>query len=61
MILRVRRLIDGKAETPALRAWMKLVMYCLQPLLIDMRVNLRGRDIGVTQHFLDDAQVGAVA
>ena len=40
---------------------MKLVMHRLQSLLVDVRVNLRGRDIGVPEHFLDDAQVGAVA
>ena len=26
-----------------------------------MRVNLRGRNVGVAEHFLDDAQIGAVA
>jgi hypothetical protein len=36
-------------------------MHRLQALLIDMRVNLRGRDIGVTEQLLDDAEVGAVA
>jgi hypothetical protein len=40
---------------------MKLVMHRFQPLLIDMRINLRCRDIGVTEHFLNDAEVGAVA
>jgi hypothetical protein len=32
---------------------MKPVMHRLQPLLIDMRVNLSGRNIGVPQHFLE--------
>jgi hypothetical protein len=40
---------------------MKLVMHRLQSLLVDVGVNLRGRDIGMSEHFLDDAQVGAVA
>jgi hypothetical protein len=40
---------------------MKLSMDRFEPLLIDMRVNLRGRDIGVAEHFLDDAKIGAVA
>ena len=35
-------------------------MNSLQSLLIDMRVDLRCRNISVTQHFLDDAQVGAI-
>ena len=40
---------------------MKLSMDSFQALLIDMGINLRRGDIGVTEHFLDDAQVGAVA
>ena len=40
---------------------MKLPMYSFEPLLINVRVNLRRRNIGVAEHFLDDAQVGAVA
>lgn len=33
----------------------------LQALLIDVRVNLRRRNIGVSEHFLNDAEIGAVA
>ena len=40
---------------------MKLPVDGLQPLLIDMRVNLRGRNVGMPEHLLDDAQIGAVA
>ena len=40
---------------------MKLSMDGFQPLLIDVRVNLRRGNICVPQHFLDDAQVSAVA
>ena len=40
---------------------MKLPMYGFKPLLIDMGVNLRCRNICVAEHFLDDAQVGAIA
>ena len=39
---------------------MKLSMYSLKPLLIDMSVNLRCRNICVAKHFLDDAQIGAI-
>jgi hypothetical protein len=39
---------------------MKLVMYCFQALLVDMGINLRRRDVGVPEHFLDDSQIGAV-
>jgi hypothetical protein len=40
---------------------MKLSVHGFEPLLIDMRVNLRRRNIRVAEHFLDNAQVGAVA
>ena len=39
---------------------MKLPMHGFKPLLIDMRIDLRGGNIGVAQHFLDDPQVRAV-
>lgn len=39
---------------------MKLAMHGFQSLLIDMRIDLRRRNVGVTEHFLDDAQIGAV-
>ena len=39
---------------------MKLPMDSFKPLLINMRIDLRRRNIGVTQHFLDDPQIGAV-
>lgn len=32
-----------------------------QPLLIDVRVNLCRGNIGVAEHFLDNAQIGAIA
>jgi len=44
-----------------LRPWMKLSMHRFQSLLIDMRVNLRGRNIGMSEHFLNDPQVRTVA
>ena len=44
-----------------LSARMKLAMHSLQPLLIDMSVNLCRRYIRMTQHFLDDSKIGAVA
>ena len=40
---------------------MKLSVHGFEPLLIDMRVNLRRRNIRMAEHFLDNAQVGAVA
>ena len=39
---------------------MELMMHRFQPLLIHVRVNLRGRNIRVAEHLLDDAQVRAV-
>ena len=44
-----------------LRAGMKLAMHSLQPLLIDMGVNLCRRYVRVAQHLLDDSQISAVA
>src|SRR2546423_7464353 len=43
------------------RPRMKLPVHRFQPLLIDVRIKLRRGNIGVTEHLLDDAQVGAVA
>ena len=40
---------------------MKLAMHSLQPLLIDMGVDLCRRYVRVTQHLLDDSQIRAVA
>ena len=40
---------------------MKFPVHRLQPLLVDMRVNLRGRNIRVAEHFLDNSQVRAIA
>ena len=36
-------------------------MHCLQSILINMRVNLRGADVAVAQQFLHDAKIGAAA
>ncbi len=40
---------------------MKLVVDCFESLLIDMRIDLRRRNIGVTEHFLNNPQVRAIA
>jgi len=40
---------------------MELSMDSFEPLLIDVGVNLCRGNIGVAEHFLDDAQIGAVA
>jgi len=40
---------------------MKLSMDGFQPLLIDVRVNLRRGNICMSEHFLDNAQVGAIS
>ena len=39
---------------------MKLAMHGFQSLLIDVCINLRRRNVGVTKHFLDDTQIGTV-
>jgi hypothetical protein len=38
----------------------KLPVHSFEPLLIDMSVNLRRRNIGVAQHFLDNPQIRTV-
>src|SRR5438874_1146596 len=43
------------------RSRMKLPVDCLQALLVHVRVNLRRRNIGVPEHFLDDPEIRAVA
>src|SRR6185503_14811805 len=40
--------------------WMQIAHQALQPLLQHMRVDLRGRDVGVAEQRLHRAQVGAV-
>ena len=44
-----------------LSARMKLAMHSLEPLLIDMRVDLCRRYVRVAQHLLDDSKIRAVA
>ena len=42
-------------------ARMKLLMDGLQPVLIDVRVNLRRADVAVSEQFLNDAKIGPAA
>ena len=35
-------------------------MHSFKPLLIDMRIDLRGRNIGVPKHLLNNPQIGPV-
>src|SRR5207237_46322 len=54
---------ESMGEDPVslqLRSRMKLPMHSFQSLLVDVRIDLRRRDIGVAAHFLDDAQICAV-
>ena len=50
-----------RKEAVTLRAGVKLSMDGFQPLLIDMGIYLRCRNIRVPEHFLDDAEVGAIS
>src|SRR2546423_13557972 len=53
----------SRVENPAsllLRPGMKLPMNSFKPLLIDMRIDLRSRNIGVAEHLLNNPQIGAV-
>src|SRR5436305_7169910 len=49
------------ASFHSLRARMKLAMHSLQPLLIDMGIDLCGRYVRVAQHLLDNSKIRAVA
>jgi hypothetical protein len=40
---------------------MKFPVNRFQPLLIHVGINLRRRNVGVPEHFLNDPQIGAVA
>jgi hypothetical protein len=40
---------------------MKLPVDGFQALLIDVSVNLRGRNVGVAEHFLNDPEIGPIA
>lgn len=40
---------------------MKFTMNSFEPLLIDVGVNLGGRNIGVAEHLLNDPKICAVA
>ena len=40
---------------------MKLAMHSLEPLLIDMGIDLGRRYVRVAQHLLDDSKIRAVA
>ena len=47
--------------TPSiLRQWVQIAHQALEPLLQHMRVDLRGRDVGVAKQRLHHAEVGAV-
>ncbi len=47
--------IQGSDGHSAVRstAWMKLVMYALEPGNIDMGIHLGRRNVGMPQHFLN--------
>ena len=53
-------LLPNSTAPVLLRPRMKLSMHGFKPLLVDMRIDLRGGNIGVAQHLLDDPQIGAV-
>jgi hypothetical protein len=57
---------DNLASSPflylsSLPPRMKLCVHGFEPLLVHVRVDLRGGDVAVAQQFLDDAQVGSAA
>ena len=56
---RLRPVHHGAHKIP-LRPRMKFPVHRFQSLLIDMRVNLCRRNIGMAEHLLNDAQVSAI-
>jgi hypothetical protein len=45
----------------SLRARMKLAMHSLEPLLIDVSIDLSRRYVRMAEHLLDDSKICAVA
>ena len=54
-----RQATRKRLSLPESRARVKPIVDASQPRLEDVRVDLRGRQIGVPEHHLDRAQVGA--
>src|ERR1700732_5377777 len=59
--LELQQSTTNASPARTLRPRVKLSVHCLEPLLIDMGINLRRRDVRVSEHFLNNAQIGAVA
>src|SRR2546423_9435948 len=45
-------------STELLRSGVELLMHATQILAIDVRVDLRGRNVDVAEHFLNGSQIG---
>lgn len=59
----LRRRLRENSIPPAVRLFrprMELIMHALEPLIVHVRVNLRGGNVGMTQHLLNYAKIGAV-
>ena len=52
---------SGRQLVDSLRAGMKLSMHNLEPLLVDMGINLCGRYIRVAEHLLDNSKIRSIA
>ena len=52
---------SGRQLVDSLRAGMKLSMHSLEPLLVDMGINLCGRYIRVAEHLLDNSKIRSIA
>ena len=50
-------MLSGKQEGSS--AWMEFTVHFLQASFIHMGVDLCGADIRMTEHFLNDSQVGS--
>ena len=49
-----------RGNLPAPRAGMEAIMGLFEALLVDVSVDLGGGDVGVAEHFLDDAEVATI-
>ena len=57
MIFVLVQLENAQAKYGKLRTRVKTPVNLLEPLRIDVRIDLGGRDIGVTEHFLHLTQI----
>src|SRR5256885_1826578 len=53
------RSMRDRWQPKSLASWMILLVHLPKVLAVHMRVDLRRRNVGMPEHFLDGAQIGA--